>query len=238
MIAPIPGSAPLPQGAESNNMSTAIPSPGEGRSLMRPKYMMWLAFGLMTLLVLFRRDLTLLDPQSFLRQRYAAIPILMWAHGLPGALALCLGVLQFSDRLRKRYLQLHRVLGRIYVGCVVISAPVAILVALALPIPTLLPASSIQAAGWLLATGTALYCVRTGRIQQHREWMMRGYPFAMVFVAARAIVFIPAVERMGVLGVEVTVWSCIAVAGFSSSFVIAWQALAASRRPVKARQAV
>lgn len=215
-------------------MPTAIADSPRRRSSIRPKHVLWVVFGLMTLLVLFRRDLTLLDSHSFLRQRYAPVAVLMFLHGIPGALALTLGVFQFSDRLRKRHLQWHRVMGRIYVGCVVISAPVAILVALALPIPTLLPASIIQAAGWLLCTGTALYCVRTGRIQQHREWMIRSYPFAMVFVAARAIGFIPAIDRMGITGVEATVWGCIAMAGLLPSFIIAWQGLAATRRPVAA----
>src|SRR5258707_125552 len=106
----------------------------------------------------------------------------MFAHGIPGALALLLGVFQFSSRLRQRYLQVHRVMGRIYVGCVAISAPAAIVVAISLPIMTLAMASTIQAVGWLATTATGLYCVRTGRIQQHREWMMRSYPFAMVFI--------------------------------------------------------
>jgi uncharacterized membrane protein len=213
-------------------MLTSIPGSPSRRSSIRPKHVLWVVFGLLTLLVLFLRDLTLLDSHSFLRQRYAPVPWLMFLHGIPGALALALGVFQFSDRLRGRHLQLHRVMGRIYVGCVVISAPFAILVALALPIPTLLSASIIQAAGWLLCTGTALYCVRTGRIQQHREWMIRSYPFAMVFVVARAIGFIPAIDRMGMIGVEATVWGCIAVAGLLPSFVIAWQGLAVTRRPV------
>ena len=141
----------------------------------------------------------------------------------------------FSTRLRQRHLQLHRVLGRIYVGSVVVSAPVAIAVAIALPIPTLLMASSIQALGWLIATGTAIYCARIGKIQQHREWMMRGYPFAAVFVIVRVIVAIPAINRMGPLGIATVVWSVIAVASFLPSFVIAWQALAASKRAVKVR---
>ena len=198
---------------------------------------MWVAFGAMALFVLVTRDRMLLDSHSFLRQRYAAIPLLMWAHGLPGAIALSLGVFQFSSRLRKRYLQLHRVMGRIYVGCVAISAPVAVVVAIALPIPTLLMASMIQAVGWVVTTATGLYCVRTGRIQQHREWMIRSYPFAMVFIAVRVINEIPAIARMGLVGVETVVWSVIAAACFLPSFVIAWQALAASRRPVKVRAA-
>jgi hypothetical protein len=67
--------------------------------------------------------------------------------------------------------------------------------------------------------------------------MMRSYPFAMVFVVVRAIVAIPAIARMGELGVVTVVWSDIATACFLPSFVIAWQALAASRRVVRARTA-
>ena len=198
---------------------------------------MWIVFGLMTVFVVVTRDRTLLDSRSFLRQRYAVIPWLMFAHGIPGALALLLGVFQFSSRLRQRYLQVHRVMGRIYVGCVAISAPAAIVVAISLPIMTLAMASTIQAVGWLVTTATGLYCVRTGRIQQHREWMMRSYPFAMVFIVVRAINSIPAIARMGELGIVTVVWSVIATACFLPSFVIAWQALAVSRGAVKVRTA-
>ncbi|MFI5357574.1 MAG: DUF2306 domain-containing protein [Opitutales bacterium] len=193
------------------------------------KYTMWVVFGLMAILVFGLRERTLLDPHSFLRQRYAPIPGLMFLHGIPGALALVLGIFQFSSRLRAKHLPLHRALGRIYVGCVVVSAPVAILVALSLPIPTLLPAAIIQSAGWILCTGTGLYCIRSGKIQQHKEWMMRSYPFAMVFVVARAISFIPAIDRMGLVGVEASVWTSIALAGLLPSLIISWQALAAGR---------
>ena len=193
---------------------------------------MWVVFGLMTVFVVATRDRTLLDSHSFLRQRYAVIPWLMLAHGVPGALALVLGLFQFSSRLRQRYLQLHRVMGRIYVGCVVISAPSAVAVSFALPHVTLTMASVIQSVGWILTTATGLYCVRTGRIQQHREWMMRSYPFAMVFIVVRTIGAIPAIARAQFGGVTV-VWSVIATACFLPSFVIAWQALAASQRRAK-----
>ncbi len=216
-------------------MATATAPQGTYRNLFQAKYALLLVFSLMTLYVLLTRERTLLDAQSFLRQRYATIPWLMWAHGLPGAVALFLGIFQFSNRLRQRYLPLHRVLGRIYVGSVAISAPVAVAVSLRLAVPTLGMASAIQAAGWLLTTVTALYCVRTGRIQQHREWMMRSYPFAMVFIVVRAVNAIPVVERMGLVGIETVVWSVIATACCLPSFVIAWQALAASRRVLKVR---
>ena len=217
-------------------MATTPASAGRSSSV-KAKHVLLVAFGLMILFVLYQRDSQLLDAHSPLRQRYAPIPWLMLAHGIPGALALLLGLFQFSSRLRQRYLQVHRVMGRTYVGSVAISAPVAVAVAIALPIPSLTMASVIQAVGWLVTTATALYCVRTGNIQQHREWMMRSYPFAMVFVVVRVILAIPAIERMGEPGVVTVVWSVIATACFLPSFVIAWQALAVSRRAMKARTA-
>ena len=204
---------------------------------IQAKHALWAAFGLMALFVLLTRERSLLDPASFLHQRYAPVQWLLFAHAIPGALALVLGVFQFSSRLRQRHLQVHRVLGRIYVASAVISAPVALVVATRLPIPSLFMASLIQSAGWLIATGTALYCVRQGKIQQHKEWMIRGYPFAMVFVVVRIILAIPAIERMGVFGVITVVWSVIAIAGVLPSFVIAWQALAASNQAGKRNEA-
>jgi len=207
------------------------------RRPFRADRVIWVVFGLMTLLVLYTRERTLLDPQSFLRQRYAPIPWLMFGHGIPGAVALILGVFQFSGKLRQRYLNVHRWLGRIYVGCVLVSAPMAIAVSMTLPVPTLFTASIIQSFGWIATTLTGLYCVRTGRIQLHREWMIRSYPFAAVFIVARAIQAIPAVQNGGVMALVEVVWGAIAVAAFLPSFVISWQALAASRRNIKTRAA-
>lgn len=217
-------------------MATA-PATAARSSSLKTKHVMLVIFGLMTLFVFSTRDAQLLDANSPLRQRYAPIPLMMLAHGVPGALALILGVFQFSSRLRQRYLQVHRVMGRIYIACVAISAPVAVAVAVALPIPSLTPAATIQALGWMVCTATALYCVRTGQIQQHREWMVRGYAFAAVFVVVRVVLAIPAVDRMGLLGVQTTVWTVLATACFLPSFVIAWQSLAANRRATKARAA-
>jgi uncharacterized membrane protein len=211
--------------------------PVRRKSSIQAKHIMFVVYGLLMIVVFVTRDRLLLVADSPLRQRYAPIPGLMFLHGIPGAAALFLGIFQFSSRLRQRHLRVHRLMGRIYVGSVAIAAPVAIAVALSLPVPTLTMASVIQASAWVLTTATALYCVRTGRIQQHREWMMRSYPFAMVFVVVRAILAIPAVQRAGLTGLAEVVWSVIAVACFLPSFLIEWQHLAASRQAAKARAA-
>jgi len=93
----------------------------------------------------------------------------------------------------------------------------------------LVMAATTQAVGWMVTTATTFYCVRTGRIQQHREWMMRSYPFAVVFIVARAILAIPAIERMGEVGFVSVVWSVIAVACFLPSFLIAWNDVLAAK---------
>lgn len=204
---------------------------------VQPRHVILGLLVLMMIVVWFTRDFMLLNAGSPLRQRYAPVGWLVLLHGFPGAIALLLGVFQFSTRLRQRHLQWHKVMGRIYVISTFIAAPVAVIVAVKLPIPTLLLASVIQATGWIVTTGTALYCVRTGQIQQHREWMIRSYPFAMVFVVVRAIIAIPAVARTGVLGLETVVWSAIAIACFLPSFAIEWQKLALNRRAARARAA-
>lgn len=188
----------------------------------------------MAIFVLFQRDLQLIDAASPLRQRYSGIGALILAHGVFGALALFIAPFQFSSRLRQRYIRVHRFMGRLYVLGVLIAAPVAIPVAVILGPPHLVMAATVQSVGWLLTTATALYCVRTGRIQQHREWMLRSYPFAVVFLAARVILAIPAIERMGEVAFISVVWTVIAAAGFLPSFLIAWQgALAAKPAPVR-----
>lgn len=197
------------------------------------RYVWWFVFGLMTLFVLLTRDRTLLDPQSLLRRRYAPFMALMFAHGIPGALALFLGPFQFSSRLRQRFIRVHRAIGRTYVGCTFIAAPLAIAVSILLPKPGVLPATLVHSGCWIITTAAALYCVLTGRIQQHREWMMRSYPFAAVFVVTRTFGQIPAFQRMGIEGTVAVVWTSVALAGILPSFMIAWQSMPARRRAAK-----
>ena len=218
-------------------MATSVQSPYRRGSFLTLKTISWIVFAAMTLFVIATRERTLLDASSFLRQRYAVLPGMMWLHGLPGAIALLLGFLQFSTRIRQRHLQWHRVLGRIYVGAVAISAPAAMIVAVKLPTPHLTPAAFIQSFGWLACTGTALYCIRTKQIQQHREWMVRSYPFAMVFVVARVILSIPAVRRGGVDLIAPVVWTVLALACFLPSALIEWQKLLANKAVVRQRAA-
>jgi uncharacterized membrane protein len=154
-------------------------------------------------------------------------------HAIFAGLALVMGAFQFSNRLRARYLRVHRVMGYIYVVGVMIGAPIAIPLAARVDTPSLVAASVVQAFGWMLCTGIALYCIRQGNVQQHRRWMIRGYPFAMVFTVARLVVPIPPVLRSGFVGIEIVVWTTIALAAFLPSVILEWQSIA--QRPASAK---
>jgi len=86
-------------------------------------------------------------------------------------------------------------------------------------------AALIQSFGWLATTATAFYCIRRGKVQQHRECMMRSYPFAMVFVLVRVILAVPAIANSGLNGLIPTVWTVLTIACFLPSFLIEWAKL-------------
>ena len=199
-----------------------VPAPQARSRSIQVKHVFFVIYGLMTLFVLYRYEMPFLDSQSPIWQHFAKVKWWLLPHGLLGAIALFIAPLQFSNRLRQRHLLLHRILGRIYVAGVAVSTPVAVHIAIVQGPPTLVMAAITQSTGWIVTTAIALYCIRTGNVQQHRQWMIRSYPFAMVFIFVRAIIAIPAIARLGELGVVSAVWTCIAAACFIPTFVINW----------------
>ena len=191
----------------------------------KTKHVFFAAFGLMTLFVFYLYETPFLDSQSPVWQHVEPVKWLLLPHAVAGAVAFLLAPFQFSARLRRRGLRLHRIMGRLYVAGAFISAPLAVPVAVILGPPSLVMAATIQSAGWLLTTAIALYAIRRGDVRQHQEWMTRSYPFAMVFVLARIILAIPAVGALGEVGFVSVVWSLIAAACFVPSLVINWRAL-------------
>jgi len=195
---------------------------------VRAKHVFFAVFGLLTLLVFYLYETPFLDSHSPVWQHVEPVKWLLLPHGVAGAIALLLAPFQFSARLRRRFPRMHRVFGRLYVVGAFISAPLAIPVAVILGPSTLVMAAAIQSCGWLLTTGLGLYAIRTGDIRQHQEWMTRSYPFAMVFVLARATLAIPAVRAMGEPAFVSVVWSFVALACSVPSLAIALRA--SSRR--------
>lgn len=209
-------------------MSAATAAGVRPRTGSRAKFWGFAVFFAVTAFVTFMKNREILQPTSAIARHFAPGMAFLIPHALFAGLALVMGAFQFSNRLRAKYLKVHRVMGYIYVVCAFIGAPVAIPLAKRLGTPSLVAASVVQTFGWLACTAIALYCVRHGNIQQHRRWMMRGYPFATVFTVARLIIPIPAVLNSGVVGVEIVVWTTIAAAAILPTIFLEWPATKAT----------
>jgi uncharacterized membrane protein len=200
------------------------------RSRSQKKLVFFLIFALLTVFVTYMKNAQIFNPTSEIAQHFAPVKWYVIPHAFFGALGMLLGAFQFSNRLRARYLRTHRTLGYIYVVSVFIAAPLAVPMTVHFG-PSLLAASCVQSFGWMLTTAIALYCVRRGNVTQHRRWMIRSYPFAMVFTVTRLIIPIPPIFRLGVVGIETVVWTVIAMAAILPNVVLDWQAITA--RPMR-----
>jgi len=204
-------------------MATTASAPSRAVPARSPKKLVgFIAFVLLTLFVVYGKNHEIFNPKSPIAQHFAPALIFLIPHAIFAGVALFAALFQFSNRLRAKYLGFHRKLGYVYVTCVFLGAPVAIFVANRIGPRGLIWATVVQAFGWMTCTGIALYCIRNGNVTDHRRWMIRGYAFAMVFTVARAIIPLPPVFRYGDLGISVTVWVCIALAGFLPSLFLDW----------------
>ena len=91
--------------------------------MIRPKYALFAGIFAMTAYVLYHNERFLVQPENPIWAHYTKYGWWLLLHGVAGASALFLAPLQFSDRLRKRYTKVHRVVGRIYVVGALVLAP-------------------------------------------------------------------------------------------------------------------
>ena len=208
---------------------TAVPEASAGVPRSKAKLMFFALFLLATAFVTFMKNKDAFDPQSPMARHYAAGMVWLVPHAIFAGLALLMGVFQFSNRLRAKYLGAHRKLGYAYVLCVFVGGPLAIPLAAKTGTPVLTAATVIQTLGWVVCTAIALYCVKTGNVREHRRWMIRGYPFAMIFTVARLLIPLPPVQALGIAGIEIVVWTTIALAAFLPSLFLDWGAIVSRR---------
>src|SRR5215471_7111664 len=189
------------------------------------KLVLFVGFFALTIFATYEKNARILDPMSPIARHYAPAKWFLPVHAVFGILAMGLAAFQFSNRLRARYLRMHRLLGYAYVTSVFISAPFAVVVAFKIPKPVSgIAANCMQSLGWIVCTSIALYCVRTGNIAQHRRWMIRSYPFAMVFTVGRAVAaFFPAIQQHPSAG-EAVFWTALVVAALLPSIFLDWPA--------------
>jgi uncharacterized membrane protein len=109
-------------------------------------------------------------------------------HITGGMVALLIGPFQFSQRLRARYLRLHRIMGRAYLIAICFGSAGAIYLAVTTSLGAPWGFSlGMLAVAWITTSGMAYYAIMLRQIQIHREWMVRSYIVTFGFVLFRVL---------------------------------------------------
>ncbi len=135
----------------------------------------------------------------------------IYVHVFASAVALTLGPLQFSARLRARRPALHRWSGRLYLGVGVLVGGLAglFMAAHAFGGVTARLGFACLAIGWLYTGLRAYLAIRARDIVSHRRWMVRN--FALTFAAVTLRLWLPAAMASGIafeLSYPVIAWLC------------------------------
>jgi uncharacterized membrane protein len=202
-------------------------------SWSRSKYLLFAFIGLMLAYVLFHNESFLINAHDPKWQHIHPFRWYLLPHGVAGACALLLAPMQFSDRLRRRFTKLHRVVGRTYVGGVLIAAPLGFYIQYfgerAGAPRSFSFAAATQATTWIVTTLVALALILQGKVEPHRRWMTRSFAVALVFLEVRVILGVMHWENLGGSVTETVVWACNVFALLAADIALQCQELLRSR---------
>ena len=146
-----------------------------------------------------------------MRATYEAHRTGIYTHVFGAFFALTLGPWQFSTRLRSWSVTLHRWLGRLYLGFGVLVGGFAGLYMAFHAFGGIVARAGFAclALGWLYTGARALLAIRTGRVAEHREWMIRNFSLTLAAVMLR--LYLPASLASGFAfeaAYPVVAWLC------------------------------
>ncbi len=161
----------------------------------------------------------------------------LWAHLAGGVTALMVGPVQLWLGLTGRRLDIHRQLGKVYLGALILSlSGASYLIAKEIRNDWVFASGLLGlACAWSVTTGCGYLAIRRNHRQQHREWMIRSYVVASAFVFFR--VFVDLLHAAGIHGatgpgtpeeVKLAAWLCWAIPLLVTEPLIQWRHLRGS----------
>lgn len=134
------------------------------------------------------------DDVAFLSQKQDYLHLTIWKvsfyiHVFSSILCLIAGFTQFSNDILKNQINLHRVVGKIYVfNILIINFPVALIMAYYANgfIPTKI-AFLILDTLWFWFTLKAFLEIKKGNTQKHKEYMIRSYALTFSAITLRTL---------------------------------------------------
>lgn len=214
------------------------PLPPQPFKLPRAKVMLFAAIAVMYAYVLWNVEGFLFNAKD---PEWAHIAPFQWwllPHGMAAAFALFLGPFQFSERLRRKYLIVHKTMGYLYITGCYVGAPLGVYIQwteekLGTFSHSFTIGTIMDATNWVLATTVALVMIRSGKMAQHRQWMIRSFACALIFLEVRTILVF---FRLPEAAAEIVLWACVAAAFPLADLVLQIEETlrTRARRPVRA----
>ena len=214
---------------------------------LNAKHVTFILIGLASLYVMYHNERFIVEPDNPVWQRYESFKWWLLPHAVFGAIVLLFAPLQFSDRLRQRFTRGHRVMGRLYVLGVFVLAPLGAYIQYFQErsgAPRSFTILAIVDAAMLIgATALAGLFAYKRKIGLHRQWAIRSYAIALVFIAGRFVLGITGWELLGVEIVQAIIWSCLALSVLAGDIAIHWKEILSAvstraKAPVPAKQKV
>lgn len=113
-----------------------------------------------------------------------------YGHIILGGIALLIGWAQFSTKLRKRRIKLHKNIGKVYIISVLISSTCGIYIAqFATGGISNIIGFTLSGLVWLITTVLAYKSIINGKIQSHQNFMI--YSYAVCFSAVTLRIWLP-----------------------------------------------
>ena len=190
----------------------------------RVKWSFFAVMGLCVLLVLWTDERFWLNPADPHWKRIEPVRYLLMLHGLAGLTALGAGAIQMSSRIRRLRPAFHRMLGKVYIGAVTVSAPVAVYMGTSTLEPRSIRVEQVFQGGfWLLSAWVAFACIRSGQMALHKAWMMRSYAFTLIFISSRVPdAFIGSYSDQGLSDL---LWGLVAIGLIAPEVILTTQSL-------------
>jgi uncharacterized membrane protein len=109
-------------------------------------------------------------------------------HVICGVVATLIGPFQFIPAIRARNPLLHRNMGKVYLGCILVSTLVSFYLVSTAQLG-IVYAIGLACLGvvWLGSSAMAWWAIKKGNIEIHKEWMIKSYVLTLSFICFRSV---------------------------------------------------
>jgi len=207
---------------------------------LNAKYVTFSLIALASAYVMYHNERFVVQPSNPAWQHFAPFKWWLLPHAIFGTIVLVFAPFQFSERIRQRFVKVHRVMGRLYVAGALGLAPLGAYIQYfqeRFGAPRSFTVLGIVDAAMLMgATSLAFLFAVKRKIPLHRQWATRSYAIALVFIGGRFVMGITGWETMGIEIVQAIIWACLALSVPLADVSLHWREIrSALTVPVKAR---